>query len=127
MGVHIGREGIIKVDGVAVASLRSFSVEETGDTVEDTSMTSTSRTFKPTLTSFSGSADVYWDEDDTAQTALVVNSEPQIVFFPEGDGVGNKNYTGNCIVTGVSKSSRFDEKVEASITFQGVGALVASA
>ena len=70
MTTHIGRDGVIKVGTTgsgntatgAVAELRSFSLEETGETVEDTTMTSTSRTHKSTLTSFSGSAGVYWDK-----------------------------------------------------------------
>jgi len=124
MGVHIGRDGILKVGGVTVAELRSFSVEETGDTVEDTVMSDTARTFKPTLTSFSGSADVYWNEDDAGQNALVLNTPVQVGFWPEGNS--GKYYQGNAIVTGISRSASFDGMVEASITLQGTGALSAS-
>lgn len=68
MATHIGRDGIIRVRTTgngstaanAIAELRSFSIEETGETVEETVMTDTTRRHKPTLTSFSGSADVYW-------------------------------------------------------------------
>ena len=104
-------------------SLRSFSVDETGDTVEDTTMTSTFRTYKPTLTSFTGSADVYWDETDSGQNGIVINDEPSIKFFPEGADAGDTYYSGTCIVTGISISASFDGMVEASITFQGKSAL----
>lgn len=123
MGVHIGRDGILKVGGVTVAELRSFSVEETGDTVEDTVMSDTARTFKPTLTSFSGSADVYWNEDDAGQNALVLNTQVQVGFWPEGNS--GRYYEGPAIVTGISRSASFDGMVEASITLQGTGALLA--
>lgn len=127
MATHIGRDGVIKVGANTVAELRSFSIEETGDTVEDTVMTDTARTFTPTLTSFTGSADVYWDETDTlGQAALTVGAAVSIGFYPEGDTVGDTYYTGSCIVTGVSRSSSFDGMVEASITLQGSGALTAS-
>ena len=119
MAVHIGRDGVVKVGALVVAELRSFSVEETGDTVEDTVMTDTARTFVPTLTSFSGSADVYWDETDAGQSALVLNTQVVMDFSP--DGV--TSYTGNAIVTGVSRSASFDGMVEASISFQGTGPL----
>lgn len=120
---HTGKDGVVKVDGVTVAEIRSFSVEQTGDTVEDTVMSSTFRTFKPTLTSFTGSADVYWNEADPGQTALTINAEVTVAFYPEGIVALDTYYTGDCIVTGISRSSSFDGMVEASITFQGTSAL----
>ena len=126
MATHTGSAGTIKIGANAVAELRSFSIEETADTVEDTVMTDTARSFKPTLTSFSGSADVYWDETDTAQTALSVGAEVTIGFYPEGDTSTSTYYSGSCIVTGVSRSSSFDGMVEASISLQGNGALTTS-
>jgi|TARA_R110002126_G_scaffold12268_1_gene53553 predicted secreted protein len=133
MATHIGRDGIVKVggtagqeDGTAVGEVRSFSIEETGDTVEYTSMGDSSRAFLPTLTSFSGSLDVYWDEDDAAQTTLAINTSVLIKFMPEGDstaGTPDKFYQGTAIITGVSRSASFDGMVEASITVQGTGPL----
>ncbi len=127
MATHIGRDGIIKVGSNAVAELRSFSIEETGDTVEDTVMTDTARTYISTLTSFTGSADVFWDETDTSgQGALTVGSSVTINFYPEGDSTGDTYYTGTALVTGVTRSASFDGMVEASISLQGSGALTAS-
>lgn len=127
MATHIGRDGIIKVGANAVAELRSFSIEETGDTVEDTVMTDTARTYISTLTSFTGSADVFWDETDTnGQGALSVGSSVTINFYPEGADSGDTYYSGTALVTGVTRSASFDGMVEASITLQGSGALTAS-
>lgn len=127
MATHIGRDGIIKVGSNAVAELRSFSIEETGDTVEDTVMTDTARTYISTLTSFTGSADVFWDETDTSgQGALTVGSSVTINFYPEGADTGDTYYTGTALVTGVTRSASFDGMVEASISLQGSGALTAS-
>ena len=127
MATHIGRDGVVKVGANSVAELRSFSIDETGDTVEDTVMTDAARSFISTLTSFTGSADVYWDETDTSgQGALTVGASVTIGFHPEGETAGDTYYSGTCIVTGVSRSASFDGMVEASITFQGSGALTAS-
>ena len=127
MATHIGRDGKIKVGSNAVAEVRSFSIEETGDTVEDTVMTDTARTYLATLTSVTGSADVFWDETDTSgQGALTVGSSVTINFYPEGDDSGDTYYSGSAIVTGVSRSSSFDGMVEASISLQGSGALTPS-
>jgi predicted secreted protein len=127
MATHIGRDGIIKVGANAVAELRSFSIEETADTVEDTVMTDTARSFITTLTSFTGSADVYWDETDSSgQGGLTIGASVTIGFYPEGDTAGDTYYTGTALVTGVSRSSSFDGMVEASITLQGSGALTSA-
>jgi hypothetical protein len=137
MATHIGREGIVKIlgvagqeDGTVVGQLRSFSIEETGDTVEYTAMGTTSRVFLPTLTSFSGSLDVYWDETDLGQSGLAINTSLLIKFMPEGDtddggdpAANDKFYEGTAIVTGVSRSASFDGMVEASISVQGTGPL----
>jgi hypothetical protein len=120
---HTGKDGVVKVDGVIIAEVRSFSVEQTGDTVENTVMTSSFRTFKPTLNSFTGSADVYWNETDGGQSSIAINGEVTVTFFPEGDSAGDTYYSGDCIVTGISRSASFDGMVEASITFQGTSAL----
>lgn len=123
MGVHKGSEGTVHVGTDAVAEIRSYSVEETADTLETTSMGDAARTHLASLTSFSGSIDVYWDEADTAQTALTVGTSVTIKFYPEGTASSAKYYSGTAIVTGVSRSASFDGLVEASISVQGTGAL----
>lgn len=124
MATHKGSEGTIKVGSNAVAEIRSFSISQTGDTVEDTTMGDSARTYKPSLTSWSGSVEVYWDETDTdGQLALAVGAEVTLNAYPEGDSAGAYYYTGSAIVTGSTVNSSFDGMVEASITVQGNGAL----
>lgn len=124
MATHAGSEGTVKVGANAIAEIRSFSVSETADTIEDTTMGDAARTYKPSLKSFNGSLDVYWDETDTTgQGALTVGSEVTIGFYPEGATTGDNFYTGSAIVTGLTVNSSFDGMVEASITIQGTGAL----
>jgi hypothetical protein len=66
MATHKGSEGIVKVGSSnVVAEIRSYSIEESADTLEDTSMGDSAKTYKASLTSFSGSLDVFWDETDT--------------------------------------------------------------
>ena len=124
MATHAGSEGTVKVGANAIAEIRSFSVSETADTIEDTTMGDAARTYKPSLKSFNGSLDVYWDETDTTgQGALTVGSEVTIGFYPEGATTGDNFYTGSAFVTGLTVNSSFDGMVEASITIQGTGAL----
>lgn len=124
MANHTGSEGTVKVGTNAIAEIRSYSISETADTIEDTTMGDSSRTYKASLKSFSGSVDVYWDEaDTTGQGALTVGSEVTMNFYPEGATSGDAYLTGTAIVTGKTVNGSFDGMVEASITIQGTGAL----
>ena len=129
MATHTGSEGTVRVGLNAIAEIRSYSLEETADTVEDTSMGDSYRTFKTTLKGWSGSVDVFWDETDTnGQVALVVGAEVTANFFPEGATAGQseKYYSGTAIVTGKTVTGSFDGMVESTITLQGTGALTLS-
>ena len=124
MAIHKGSEGTVKVGTNTIANIRSYSIEESADTLEQTTMGSTSRAFVASLTTFTGSVDVYWDETDTTgQGALTSGAEVTLNFYPEGDAAGDTYYTGTAIVTGVTRSAAFDGNIEASITVQGDGAL----
>lgn len=127
MATHTGSEGTVKVGSNAVAEIRSFSLEETADTLDDTTMGDTARTYKSSLTTFTGSLDVYWDETDTTgQGALTIGASVTLNVYPEGDTSGDTYYSGTAIVTGVTRSASFDGLVEASISVQGSGALTAT-
>jgi hypothetical protein len=125
MATHTGSEGTVKVGSTnSILEIRSYSVEETADTAEDTSMGDSYRTFKTTLKAWTGSVDVFWDEtDSTGQGALVVGSEVTVRFMPEGASSGDTYLTGSAIVTGKTVTGSFDGMVESTITLQGTGSL----
>jgi hypothetical protein len=125
MATHTGSEGTVRVGATNnVLEIRSYSIEETADTAEDTSMGDSYRTFKTTLKAWTGSVDVFWDElDTTGQGALVVGSEVAVRFLPEGATAGDLYYFGQAIVTGKTITGSFDGMVESTITLQGTGTL----
>lgn len=126
MAVHKGSEGVIKVGSATVAEVRSYSLEESADVVEKTAMGDSSRSYLSTLTQFTASVDVFFDETDTAQTALSVGSTVTLEVYPEGTSTGDTFYSGSAIVTGFTRSAAFDGLVEASVTLQGSGGLTTS-
>lgn len=127
MAVHKGSEGTVKVGANEILEIRSYSIEESADTLETSTMGDTARTYVPSLTTFTGSVDVYWDETDTTgQGALSIGAEVTLNVYPEGDTSADTYYTGSAIVTGVTRTASFDGLVEASITLQGTGALTES-
>ena len=129
MATHTGSEGTVKVGANAIAEIRSYSIEQTGDTVEDTTMGDAWRTHKTTLKSWTGSVDVFWDEaDTTGQGALTIGSSVTMNFYPEGATAGTSEtyLTGTALVTGVTVTASYDGMVESTLTVQGVGALTSS-
>lgn len=124
MATFTGSSGVILVGSDQIAEVRNYSIEESADTIEDSAMGDTSRTFKVGLKSFSGSADVFFDDTDTAgQGALTVGSSVTINFQMEGNTTGDHKLSGTALVTSRSISASFDGMVEASISFTGTGAL----
>ena len=123
MATHSGSEGTIKIGTDVVGELRSFSLESTAETIEDTSMGDTNRSYKVGLKTFTGTASVYFDETDAGQILLVAGAEITLNVYPEGATSGDTFYTGSAIVTGKTVNSSFDGMVESEISFTGTGAL----
>ena len=124
MATHKGSEGLIKIGTDSIAEVKSYSLEESSDTVETTKMGDAARTHLSSLTSFSGSVDCFWDETDTnGQVALAVGSTVTLLWYPEGATTGDTYYSGSVIVTGKTITGSFDGMVEASISVQGTGAI----
>ena len=123
MATFSGSAGVVKAGGNAIGEIRSFTVDQTGDTVEDTAMGDASRSFKATLNTFTASIDALFDDTDTAQTAMTIGSSLAFLFQPEGSGSGAFQLSGSGIVTGISQTQSFDGLVERSFTVQGTGAL----
>ena len=128
-----GESGVVKIATLAVASVRSFTIDQEQATVETTAMGSNgSRSYLPSLNQFSGSMDVYYDDDDAGQVAAITNIQATgsaavaVELYPSGETTGAK-LSGNIIVTGHSITSSMDGVVEASITFQGTGPLTIGA
>ena len=48
MATFSGSGGVVKAGGNAIGEIRSFTVDQTGDTVEDTAMGDSTRSFKAT-------------------------------------------------------------------------------
>lgn len=123
MATHTGSEGTVKIGSDTLGEIRSYTVESTGETIEDSSMGDAARTYKAGLTTFTASFEVYFDETDTAQNAVDAGSSITFSVYPEGDTAGDTYYTGSGIVTGRSITASFDGMVEMSLSVQGSGAL----
>ena len=140
MAAITGNNGVLKIDNASgtattIANVRNYSIDITSDTIETTTMSVDVRTFVKGLSQFSGSADVYFDTANYTggasvvaslnPTGLNVGSSP-ITLEAYLDGSSGK-FAGEVIITGFTVNSSMDGLVEASISFQGSGAVAFTA
>jgi len=123
MATHHGKEGVVTAGGTGVGELTSFTLETTGDVVEDTALTDATKSFVAGRTSFSGTLEMHFDETDTPQTSLLAGASIAFILLPEGATSGDRSFTGTGIVTGMSVNNSMDAIISRTVTFQGTGAL----
>ena len=123
MATHHGKEGVVTVGGVQMGEVTSFTLETTGDVVEDTALTDGTKSFVTGRTSFSGTLEMHFDKSDAPQETLTAGASISFVLLPEGNTGGDASYTGTGLVTGMSINNSMDAIVSRSVTFQGTGAL----
>jgi hypothetical protein len=123
MATHHGKEGVVTVGGTGVGELTGFTLETTGDVVEDTALTDATKSFVAGRTSFSGTLEMHFDETDSPQTSLTAGSSLAFILLPEGNSSGDRSFTGTGIVTGMSVNNSMDAIISRTVTFQGTGAL----
>jgi len=128
MATTTGSSGIVKLavaqgTVAVVGEVRSYTIETSADTIEDSIMGDTARTYKAGLEASTVSLECYWDDTDAQQ--LVLDSRASIDFeiYPTGTGTGEKYYTGNGIVTSKSITAAFDGMVEGTFAIQVNGAV----
>jgi len=123
MATFVGSGGTVLVGSDVVGEIRSWSVDETMDTIESSTIGDSYRTFEVGMKGWSGSMEVYFDDTDTAQQAMTVDSSITVSFQMEGNTTGDHKLSGTALVTGRSVTASFDGMTEATLTVQGTGAL----
>ena len=124
MANHKGSEGVAKVGTNTIAEVRDWSLSETAETIDDTTLGDTARTKKSSLTTASGSLTAFWDETDTSgQGAMTVGAEVTLNLYPEGATSGDTYATLSAVVTEKGVSTSLDGMVETSVSFEANGAV----
>ena len=121
---HKGSEGLVKVGSNTVAEIKDFSLSETAETIDDTTMGDSARTKKTSLTTASGSMTAFWDETDSSgQGAMTVGAEVTLNLYPEGATTGDTYATLSALITEKGVSTTLDGMVETSVSFEANGAV----
>lgn len=124
MATHHGLDGSVKVGANTVAEVRSFEIETTQDTVDDSVMGDTWHTHLTGLKAWTATAECLWDETDTnGQVALTIGASVSLSLGPEGHTSGDTIYTGTATVKTIGVAAAHDGVVTRRVSFEGNGAL----
>lgn len=122
MATHVGTSGVVKVGSATVAEVTGFTLNETQDTVEDTSLTDSKKSYVALRGDATATIECHWDETDTnGQEALDVGSSATLELYPEGADAGDAYYTATAIVTGADVAVTMDGTITRNFSFQITG------
>lgn len=128
MASHHGSEGVVRVGANTVAEVTGFSFTETAEYAEDTALSDTTKTYNVTaIKSWNGSVTCFWDETDTTgQVALAPGANVALVLAPEGVDSGDTRYSGNALITEITRNVQRGAITEVTFNFIGNGTLTAA-
>jgi len=132
MASYEGSAGTVKIKSgsdalTAIASVRSWNMEITREVVEDTSMASGgNRSYKKGLQTFAGSMDIVYDDSENTIVSTALNPDTDDIVSVElysESATDTTKFAGNIIITSYSVTANYDGITEASISYQGTGAI----
>lgn len=127
MATHVGTSGTVKVGSDAIAEVVGFTLNETSDTVEDTSLTDTAKSYLVLRKDATATIECHWDEtDSTGQEALDVGASVTLNLYPEGSDAADAYYTGTALVTGADVAVSMDGVISRTINVQFTGGVTHS-
>ena len=128
MASHHGTEGVVRVGANTVAEVTGLSFSESAEYAENTNLSATTKTYNViAIKSWSGSVTAFWDETDTnGQVALAPGANVALVLAPEGVDSGDTRYSGNALITEITRNVQRGAITEITFNFIGNGALTAA-
>lgn len=124
MATFKGNDGTVKSGASAVAEILSFSVSETSDVLETTTMGDTAKTYVASFTDATATVECYFDDTDTSgQGTFTVGSSVTVNFQMEGDTSGDHLLSGSGVITGRDIGVSADGIVTATYSIQISGGL----
>ena len=123
-----GDDGVVKIGANTVASVSSFSLEESMDIIEDTDLGETAKGHVAGNTMWTAEIECKWDKaETTGQGAMTIGAEVALSLQPEGDVTGDETRSGNALVTARSASNEKGAMVTQTFSLTGNGALTVGA
>ena len=116
-----------------VAELTSWTITHTQETLDNTVMGNSYRSFCGGLKSWEGSAEVIWtSEQDSAHSVdevFAIGATGSITAYWDDNATpaNDLKASGNCIITSIEYGTTVGELATATVNFQGTGALTIDA
>ena len=124
MATITGNDGVVLIGSDVIAEVRSFSITETAEQIEDTVLGDTNRTYKAGMSEVSGTISCYFDDSDTnGQEAMDVGSSVSLVLRPEGTGTGLANWSVTATILEASTEVNMNEIVTRDFNWSASGSL----
>jgi hypothetical protein len=123
MGVFSGKDGSMTWAGGAVARVRNWSVQSAFDTLDTTNLGENAKSYAAGLKSASGSATIFYHDDNTSLSALLDNC---ITTGTPTEAAldlrwGTKRLAFNAFVNSVSITCSTGEVMSAELSFTMTG------
>lgn len=123
MAVFSGKDGSMEWAGGAVARVRNWSVQSNLETLETTDLSHDAREYIPGLKTATGSATIYYHDDNTSLRTLLDNcidtGTPTSALLVLRWGA--KSLSFNAYVTSVSITCNTGEVMSAEVSFTMTG------
>ncbi len=123
MGIRHGKEGVVKVGGVTIGEVQSWTLKESVPTVDATAQGDTAAKHLVGVPMWEGSLECTQDKADAGQEALTIGAEVELDLYDDGTGSGQKYHSGTATVTEIGRSIPVGDKITRSFTFLGKEAL----
>ena len=124
MATFKGNEGTVLSGTNVIAEVRSFTVNETADVIEDTVMGDSAKSYVASFTDATATVECYFDDTDTSgQGSFTVGSSVTVNLQMEGNTSGDHKLSGTALITSRDISVAADGMVEATFGMQITGGL----
>lgn len=124
MAISTGKDGDILVGGNSVASIESWTINESAPVARSVPMQASYANKEAGVPEWAGQCTVAFDPaDSSGQGAMTVGASLSGAFRPVNGTSGSPEWTGTIIVTGIDTNASPTEFNRQTISFEGNGAL----
>lgn len=117
MTTTTGNSGSLDFGGSTITELKSWSLDEAAEQIDDTAMGDTNKTSKAGLPSASGTIEVHYDQADSVQESMTPAANGVLILYPDGNTTGKPRITLTVQVTGRATSGSIDEILPQSFNY----------
>jgi len=129
---YTGKDGALSIDGTNVAMLTTWSVSQSAETIECSSMGGDNwKKNVSGMLSWEGSCEANFTDTTTnaanannlSTTSFVAGTEIALVFYPDYGTSPNVQFSGTAIINSIENGASLGDIQTVSLSFTGTGAL----